>query len=517
MPKNIIQYSLLISCPGDVQDEVDIIEKVVRDFNNRYTDQLGISIQTKYWKKNSYPQSGGKPQALLNEQFVKRCDLAIGILWTRFGTPTDQYGSGTEEEINIMLDANKQVFMYFSEKPINPSQIDVSEYKRVQEFKKKYQDKGIYYIYASDEEFEQAIAAHLAQHFLTLQKIEELNNSRIPKLQVKGISSDGLLIDSFYVEDFPFLGVPTAEDYKQEIRQLYNELKHKEISKSQREEGGQYGFGHLGNLLEISEDDKKLIIDTAEELNIDISDEFFFLGDLKYYSLPVDFDNYQLIGSSIEKEKYSLLKKLKNRIHSANAWKTIRAFFKGVKCTRLALQNGGNAIDEDVEIEMTFSKKAIVLIDDLLGLERTAKEYLVSKCNMKALFGIPGSRQYKEYSEINDEIGNAYESVLIPKSPFSDEEYDEEYDDENYNDEDSFEEDYYDQLKEIFDYAIYEEDGAVIIKVKFDYIKHHTAVAFPSILLLRESSPHISYEIKSKYIPEIQHGLVTACATDDKR
>ena len=29
MPKNVLQYNMLISCPGDVQDEVNIIEKVV--------------------------------------------------------------------------------------------------------------------------------------------------------------------------------------------------------------------------------------------------------------------------------------------------------------------------------------------------------------------------------------------------------------------------------------------------------------------------------------------------------
>ena len=104
--------------------KVNIIEKVVEEFNERFTDELGISIQTKHWKKRSYPQSGGKPQDLLNEQFVKDCDLAVGVLWTRFGTPTDRYGSGTEEEINIMLDAQNQVFMHFSEKTLQPSQID---------------------------------------------------------------------------------------------------------------------------------------------------------------------------------------------------------------------------------------------------------------------------------------------------------------------------------------------------------------------------------------------------------
>lgn len=46
-------------------------------------------IQVRQWHKSSYAQSGGKPQALLNEQFVNKCDAAVAMFWTRFGSPTD--------------------------------------------------------------------------------------------------------------------------------------------------------------------------------------------------------------------------------------------------------------------------------------------------------------------------------------------------------------------------------------------------------------------------------------------
>lgn len=79
MPKNITQYDLLISCPGDIQSEIELIDQAVEDFNERYSDTIGISIRTRYWRKSSYAQSGGKPQALLNEQFVKACGYGGGI------------------------------------------------------------------------------------------------------------------------------------------------------------------------------------------------------------------------------------------------------------------------------------------------------------------------------------------------------------------------------------------------------------------------------------------------------
>ncbi len=61
MAKNVTQYDLLISCPGDVKEEIECIKNAVEQFNATFSDLLGISIRVKHWSKNSYPQSGGKP------------------------------------------------------------------------------------------------------------------------------------------------------------------------------------------------------------------------------------------------------------------------------------------------------------------------------------------------------------------------------------------------------------------------------------------------------------------------
>lgn len=46
MPKNIVQYDLLISCPGDITSEIPVIEDAVSQFNTQFSDALGISIRT---------------------------------------------------------------------------------------------------------------------------------------------------------------------------------------------------------------------------------------------------------------------------------------------------------------------------------------------------------------------------------------------------------------------------------------------------------------------------------------
>ena len=58
-----------------------------------------IEVVTKHWSTDSYPQSGDKPQELLNKQFVRECDAAIAIFWTKFGTPTDRYGQVQKKKL----------------------------------------------------------------------------------------------------------------------------------------------------------------------------------------------------------------------------------------------------------------------------------------------------------------------------------------------------------------------------------------------------------------------------------
>lgn len=144
MPNNITVYDLLISCPSDVAEYVDMLEKEVLHFNNFFGRFNNVIIRTRHWSKDSYSESGN-PQELLNKQIVDSSDLALAVFWTRFGTPTENYGSGTEEEIERMLAMGKQVFLYFLDKPVCPSKINQEQYKKIQTFINKHKNEGIFF------------------------------------------------------------------------------------------------------------------------------------------------------------------------------------------------------------------------------------------------------------------------------------------------------------------------------------------------------------------------------------
>ena len=496
MPKNMLQYDLLISCPGDIQNEIDIIDKVVSQFNNQFSDTLGISIRTKYWQKNSYAQSGGKPQNLLNDQFVNDCDAAVAIFWTRFGTPTDKFNSGTEEEVEIMLSSGRQVFMYFSDKPIPPSQINEEGYKKVSDFRNKYKDRGIYYTYSSDDEFEKLFFAHLTQYFLSEKRVEEIKRERHSELKVVGIDQSQHINDKAHIIKFIPNTEMTISKYLDKIRNLYSIISNIELDERvELPETLAKLTLSLNKPVEISENDRQQIQLMATKLGISISGDFFSLGNLSRSTIPTNiFGSGPLTGTDAEKTKYYNIQELLETISRLLEWVPVEKAFSNKKCLKLALQNYGTDIDEDIEISLQFPKKSLLQISEFPQFNNTVMGYLLNKCDMSKLFGICSTSTYSDYNSSIITIQRFSPHITTPSIlPGFTPDYS-----------DAFES----ELADVFYYSCFDEGEEYIVKIKFDYIKHNTTIAFPSIIFIKETFESIPYQITSKNLPEIVSGEI---------
>ncbi len=272
MAQSVTLYNLLISCPGDVKDEVALVESAVDEFNELYADPLEITIKTRYWGKSSYAQSGGKPQVLLNAQFVNKCDAAVAIFWTRFGSPTDEYSSGTEEEIEIMLQSGKQVFMYFSDKPIPPSKMNGDGYKKVQDFRDKYKDRGIYFTYSSDEEFKKMFFAHLSMYFLSDKKEKETVSEHRSKLKLLGINENGQLSEKAFVSPFVLNSQITMQEYISLIKTMYKEIA--EMNVGSRTPVSNALLATFKRPVDIDEKERDFFTAIAKQLELELPDSF---------------------------------------------------------------------------------------------------------------------------------------------------------------------------------------------------------------------------------------------------
>jgi hypothetical protein len=92
---------------------------------------------------------GDRAQAVLNTQMLQTCDMAIGVFWTRLGSPTGASESGTAEEIEWFLKNNRPVMVYFSSRSIDPAKLDIDQYKALKDFEKRMQKIGLTGAYSS--------------------------------------------------------------------------------------------------------------------------------------------------------------------------------------------------------------------------------------------------------------------------------------------------------------------------------------------------------------------------------
>ena len=65
-----------------------------------------------------------------------------------------------------------------------------------------------------------------------------------------------------------------------------------------------------------------------------------------------------------------------------------------------------------------------------------------------------------------------------------------------------------DDLERIFCYEYFSKDDCDIFTFHISYLKHNTAMAFPSVLVLKEVPESIEYEISSKFVANIVKGKI---------
>lgn len=154
-------YNVMIASPGDVASERSIIREVIHEWNAVHSAKRNIVLLPVGWETHSSPEMGNSPQNIINNQILKKCDLLIGVFWTRIGTATEKYLSGSVEEIEKIIEAGKPAMLYFSGQPVAMESVDLEQYKTLNEFKKSCQSRGLFEDYQSQSEFKEKFYRHL--------------------------------------------------------------------------------------------------------------------------------------------------------------------------------------------------------------------------------------------------------------------------------------------------------------------------------------------------------------------
>lgn len=172
--KQYKEIKIFLASPGDVVEERLTVRRVVEEENNNHFKHSGYEIKVVGWETHSTPGKAKKhPQELINP-LIDDCALFIGVLWTKFGTPTADYESGTEEEYYHALEILDNpdlplcdIKIYFCRFPIDPYGTDLDQLAKVARFRETISAKHqmLYWDIIKKEQFERDYRRHLCEWF----------------------------------------------------------------------------------------------------------------------------------------------------------------------------------------------------------------------------------------------------------------------------------------------------------------------------------------------------------------
>jgi hypothetical protein len=167
---------IFIASPGDVAHEREQLSRVVNSLNSTISavaPEKGITLELIRYETHTVPgisPLGAEDVILKQLDDLGEYDIFIGIMWKRFGTPTTNAESGTQEEFELAYNAlmgglkklRHVIFYFCQEKIAIPRTRDEWEQVgKVIEFREKLSGVGLVGEYADRETFGDVVKAHL--------------------------------------------------------------------------------------------------------------------------------------------------------------------------------------------------------------------------------------------------------------------------------------------------------------------------------------------------------------------
>jgi hypothetical protein len=198
MPRSIQRLRVFLASPSDTAKERECLQRVVTELNRLWSDLHSLELELVRWETHAYPGFGSDAQDVINREIGDDYEIFIGILWSRFGTPTQRAPSGTQEEFEkayhryVMAPESISLLFYFKDSPVPPSQISPADIELVQKFKARIASAGgLYWCFETEVDFEPLVRLHLAKVLKEWgQRIESPASGAVAVIQRDGAIED---------------------------------------------------------------------------------------------------------------------------------------------------------------------------------------------------------------------------------------------------------------------------------------------------------------------------------------
>ena len=164
--------TLFIASPGDVATERKHVADVAAGLNRNMAHERDVRFEVLNWKTDARPRLHEQgPQGPIDEDMpVWECDIVVGILWKRFGTPIPEMGgeTGSEHEIRSAVTAwrksgKPEVVMCFNDAPYRPKGVaELKQAMQVLEFREEI--RGLELTYEGSDDFRDKIRDYLEKY-----------------------------------------------------------------------------------------------------------------------------------------------------------------------------------------------------------------------------------------------------------------------------------------------------------------------------------------------------------------
>jgi hypothetical protein len=172
MAYTALVLNLMIASPGDVNPERQLVRSVIADWNSANSEARKIVIRTLGWDTDCYPEMGGPPQGIINRQILACADILVGIFGSIIGSPTEDYVSGTVEEIERHNGAKKLTMLYFKSQ-FNSAESNPDQLEKVREYKEKCRRRAYYAAYSNELEFQSKFNRHIQAVISNISIVDE--------------------------------------------------------------------------------------------------------------------------------------------------------------------------------------------------------------------------------------------------------------------------------------------------------------------------------------------------------
>lgn len=207
--RTIKEIRIFLASPSDVGTERDIVQDNLNKIEDTITRRRDTSLRLFRWEDDTYPKfhQDGPQGAIYDQLSIEDCDVFVCIFWNRFGSPTKNAKSGTEDEFWKAFESwkktNKPMIMLYRSfaPPADLRSIDPIQMLRVRKFfdDRRFKNEKWVCEYKSLDEFRELNYRHLAD------AIQDIMDGKISKT----IDNDAAEAES---ELLPDLDIP--KDWK---------------------------------------------------------------------------------------------------------------------------------------------------------------------------------------------------------------------------------------------------------------------------------------------------------------